>query len=160
MKREEKVCTIEQSVKLKNLGVIQKSEYYHSINSYDSRFKEITVSPDNRDEIYSAFDVSELGIMLYGFDLPQWAFKRKMFKVLINPKDRVKYFNNEAEARAELVIWLLQNHSGFSVDLVNKRLSEEVSEAPGNNICPACNRESLVFGEPIPYCLECGYNRK
>lgn len=64
MKIENQVCSLEQSAKLAILGMKQSSLFYWAINSYNQELKKITMHPDSRDIVYSAFTVAELFVML------------------------------------------------------------------------------------------------
>jgi len=157
---ENQVCSLEQSKKLKELGVKQFSLFYHFPNPNTKEIKKKYKIPDynvvygknhigkeweNISELvirgvftstYSAFTVAELGIMLPEY-YPSWRFKVKnsiKWISTIITKDNVKdgktittanefdrYANNEAQARATLLIALLENDV-IKVSEVNKRL--------------------------------------
>ena len=161
MTLENQVCSLEQSKKLKELGVKQFSLFYHFPNPNRKEIKKKYKIPDYnvlyvKNQIgkewesiaelfirggvftstYSAFTVSELGVMLPEY-YPSWRFKVKnaiKWITTVITKDKVKdgntintvnefdrYAKNEAQARANLLIVLLENNV-IKVSDVNKRL--------------------------------------
>ena len=121
MNLENQVCSLELSKRLKELGVKQESLFYYQNQPFNDGTNDIgicikeiisanngnsimnTYSMDEFDEpIYSAFTVAELGEML------QWE-KLYIFNV---PEKLLKYVdgrNTEADARAKMLIYLLEN---------------------------------------------------
>ncbi len=79
MKIENQVCTLEQASKLAKLGVKQSSLFYWAINSYNQEVKKITMHPDSRDIVYSAFSVAEIGVMLKELCYCQFLSGEKMW---------------------------------------------------------------------------------
>jgi hypothetical protein len=120
MKLEDQVCSLELSKKLFTLGVKQKSIcYWYSIKDdkclHYNPFEDV-VNPCF-DDYYSAFTVAELGEML-----PSILFVKNLrFEIMIdkNSKDiwRILYHDevicftdtNEANARAKMLIYLIEN---------------------------------------------------
>lgn len=133
MKLENQVCTLEQAKMLKELGVIQKSIFFHRYRIQPEEFWCIEMqgcspaswaTPVNE---YSAYTVAELGVMLvneengYGFSVsykhPFFVFYEQGFF------GSICSCSYEAEAKAKMLIFLLQNKLVTSEEC-NKRLSE------------------------------------
>jgi hypothetical protein len=129
MRLQDQVCTLKQAAKLAVLEVNKKSLFYYALNSFTPEFKEITMQPDSRDIVYSAFTVSELGIMLpidfISFKITggkEFSCSRlKIDNVNIDFSFVSKFKITEAEARAEMLIHLLENKL-IKVEEVNERL--------------------------------------
>lgn len=122
MKLENQVCTLEQGAKLSALGIEGKSLFYWAINSYNQVHKAVTMNPDNRDIVYPAFTIAELGLMI---DWDHVAISPpykgdKMWYLHTNNKDFA--FENEAQARAGTLIYLLENNLTTTRE-VNHRLT-------------------------------------
>ena len=120
MKLESQVCSLELAQKLKELGVEQDSLWFWG--NYESRMYQkdngwrITDTLYAGDyeawigEHYSAFTVAELGEMLLN------AFIKIKDKEIIDPRGRYNRlvkkmysFEEEANARAKMLIYLLEN---------------------------------------------------
>ena len=118
MKLENQVSSKEQSKKLKELGVIQKSLFYWHPNfdrpvfgekvttKSGSQYKKTQVCND-KNVATSAFTVAELGLIMKEYSLPfywkiwdGWCYKQGG-----DPKG----FDNEVTARAEMLIYLLES---------------------------------------------------
>lgn len=157
MKIENQVCTLEQSQKLKKLGVMERSDngrlvsslYFGAVNIYPDE-SIIAVLPshvamsnedlENSEFLGCAFTVAELGVMLpddgegcgdwytnrdagcyKGDDIDGfscWHFIDSKSPVTIEGS---KVFPTEAEARASLLIYLLENNN-LTPEEANQRL--------------------------------------
>lgn len=151
MKTEKQVCTIEQAGKLKELGVEQTSEYAFIFRLKEWQVNHIAefnrwAFQQEQDligarENYSAFTVAELGEMLetnddqhflmhswndHGGEWQTFLSKRKESE----SEEQKDHFEDvhqevgetEAEARAEMLIWMLENKI-ISVESVNENLA-------------------------------------
>lgn len=119
MNKEDLFCTQEQAIKLKSLGVAQKSLYA------------------TQDKTTSVFTSPELGAMLPpsidAYYLEQWRYDKDgkeryciAYKGRINWKyaawnDKIFYGKTEAQVRASLLIYLLDNKL-VGVEEINLRL--------------------------------------
>ena len=123
MKLEQQVTNLELSKKLKELGVKQDSLFYWIGDEEDKMFlgdidktlKVIGTPFDGLEQedyeiIYSAYTVAELGEML------KVAFEKLSGQYINNPRgelkrlwQRVTGFENEADNRAKLIIYLIEN---------------------------------------------------
>lgn len=145
MKLEDQVCTQEQAKKIKELGVIQKSLFYHHpaferpvfgeewTTEAGKQYKKTLVCNDKRGSA-SAFTVAELGVLLPkglgGNDGHNWSFyHRHCWKgesvgyssYGINPIEQ-GWFITEAESRADMLIQLLEIGKATAEEC-NKRLN-------------------------------------
>lgn len=138
MNLEDQVCSLELAKLLKELGVKQESEYTweHNPQKNLTRLKTSGVrgcgrcgavingipSPNLTTERYSAFSVAELGEMLkpvvknrddFNLDLPYWydAYGKPMWQWEAgrNKDDYSDCADTEADARAKMLIYLLEN---------------------------------------------------
>lgn len=125
MKLINQVCTLEQAKRLKELGVVQVSQYIwregqlehiDSVNSWADQetVKGMLSHYDSiwerswRDDwqIYSAFTVAELGAVLPGFaHIPLKSDMNDYWYLFL---DKYEQFKTEAEARAALLIYRLE----------------------------------------------------
>lgn len=164
MKLENQVCTIEQARKMKELGIVQESLFYHwnektpansNLQYYGYAQDQIpwitilgkrsNVSGYERwtNEEVSAFTVAELGVMLpeeqaykffstyYNDHSGNWEVEYRGFKTddeledwnSIEPPPKIYETegDTEAQARAEMIIWLLENKI-VSPGEINQRL--------------------------------------
>jgi hypothetical protein len=141
MKIENQVCSLEQAKRLKELGVVQKSYFQWNDTKHAEPYINNSVFGESHPPIeFSAFTVAELGVMLYepekdwlgllgnniiGFHC-SYIHEDEMFgeeKSLCsfpNEKDP-NFLPTEAQARAEMLIHLLENDIITSEE-VNKRL--------------------------------------
>lgn len=114
MKLEQQVCSLPLAQRLKELGVKQES-YFRWVG--DSVWSEDQLSEYETfrtpKERYSAFTVAELGEML-----PRYTFTRRTHKLVperwicINDAglpEKEAFANTEADARAKMLIYLLEN---------------------------------------------------
>lgn len=119
MKLEDQVCSLESAKKLKELGVKQDSLWYwHYITGCEGKYGRWEIidcdvahnSLRIRNKLISAFTCAELGKML-----PVSARSRKLFdsenSFIIDALGQDKFFvnKNEAEARAKMLIYLLES---------------------------------------------------
>lgn len=121
MKLEQQVCSLELAKRLKGLGVKQESLFWwvkvkHDGEHFVKMEGTIAYWEAKRlgfDDIYSAFTVAELGEMLPAgivqtdkckkeTDLKEWAL------YLAGSKHHV-FSDNEADARAKMLIYLIEN---------------------------------------------------
>ncbi|HYE53689.1 MAG TPA: hypothetical protein VD996_02560 [Chitinophagaceae bacterium] len=122
MNIEKQVCTLEQAKKLKELGVAQEtavwywSRYY--VQDIDDFVESVNLGIMDLNGDYAAFTAAELGMMLGS---GQNHIQRSVDgRYRINFEDGASYWN-EAEARASLLIYILQKEY-VSVIEVNQRL--------------------------------------
>lgn len=130
MKLENQVCSLEQAKRLKELGIEQKSHFVfcpttegHTIVNRESGIH--LMWPD---EHFAAFTVAELGVMLSAWLFPRhnnWMPRPNEtgFDVLGGLAER-QSFATEAQARAAMLIYLLEN-SHITPTSVNQRLSND-----------------------------------
>lgn len=149
MKIEEQVCTLEQAKKLKKLKLSQDSYFQWKCNNVQNVVVEKTMtdmidrSLPTLNKNYAAFTVSELGVMLpievknaylnYRFDHMgdyhvQYMIdnKEEQDLVLVHNDFLVWKTSNisEAQARATMLIYLLENNLITSEE-VNNRLNKQ-----------------------------------
>jgi hypothetical protein len=126
MKLDDQVCSIELAKRLKELGVPQESifywEYYNE-QCYAVKYFPYCIVPDdnNKFKLYSAFTVAELGEMLPG----SIKVEERSFFITMDC-DKCPYYDDmpltqeiysgmdndgdtEADARAKMLIYLLEN---------------------------------------------------
>jgi hypothetical protein len=118
MKLEQQCVNLELAKRLKELGVKQKSYFYWTKRTTDKRVwsKEYGVyqgrNPNNPDEI-SAFTVAELGEMLPHEIINGLVTLKgtKHVNVYLEKSEAPKGFvaDTEADARAKMLIYLLEN---------------------------------------------------
>ncbi len=152
MKIEDKYSTVEQSRRLKELGIVQgKSERYWYVGDTGTNTDHLNITGSNYkgdDMCYSAFDVAELGNMLpyqalgdsvselfegfekmnlrriYGYGI--WPFKniwRFRTPIMSNDdQDEPMIYGTEAQVRAALLIHLLENNI-ITPEEINNRLT-------------------------------------
>jgi hypothetical protein len=111
MKLEQQVCSLELARKVKELGVQQDSLFYWSGDDeagfvpdlYGERFRYPGA------EHYSAFTVAELGILL-----PTKAYSRRMaagdWWECGYEENKPQTGDTEADARAKMLVYLLENN--------------------------------------------------
>ena len=121
MKPWDQVCSLKLAKKLKELGVEQNSIWYWS-NDGDRRDVEFYLvlgikkafresSPkidDSKTKYYSAFTVAELGKRLPDYT-STWRHPGKIWSCEIADKAFVSGYKSEANARAKMLIYLLEN---------------------------------------------------
>ena len=129
MKLEQQVCTLEQAKKLKELGVEQKVLYQWKVNDVQTVVIDTPMAmwieryvPPVGNAFYAAFTVAELWVMLppmfrtyHERNKGMWYCKYK--------GHRTEDFKTEAEARAAMLIYLLEN---------SLTTPEEVNQRPNN----------------------------
>lgn len=124
MKLEIQVASLELSKKLKNLGVKQESYFVYVKNPADLYILYVDDHGwDKSRKVYSAFTVAELGEMLpvgtksihidtWYDSLPVQANKNWMCTMpvqRVGRKTHIVYALTEADARAKMLIYLLEN---------------------------------------------------
>ncbi len=124
MTLEQQVCSLELAKRLKELGVKQESLFYWSeqLRKVISREQFLSYEPydfeklqddsfrEAVDRTYSAFTVAELGEMLgsrinsitYYSNLKKYCWEKETKPVYVNS-------DTEADARAKMLIYLLEN---------------------------------------------------
>ena len=135
MKLENQVCALSQAKKLNEFGVSQNSTCKWKCNEEQS----VVVSeqmglwvgrylPNIGNEYFAAFTVAELGVMI-----PEWHFTYPRLEGFASYKNEDggfavadgtingKNYSTEAECRAALVIYLIENNI-LSVKTCNERL--------------------------------------
>lgn len=110
------LCTIEQAKKLKELGVIQESEfaYFMDKNHLVRRNRNYELSEVD----YCAFTVAELGVMLCKYANDCWWYKGAEW-VQLTQNETV--FQTQAECYADFLIHLLETKA-ITAEEVNQRL--------------------------------------
>ncbi len=114
MKLEKQVTSLALSKKLKKLGVKQKSLWYwhkHNIQDWELCLaEELPQEPPKGYQFISAFTVAELGEKIDN------AFNKLPGTMIMKPKGKFKElwealtgFMNEAENRAKMLIYLIEN---------------------------------------------------
>ncbi len=121
MKLESQVTSLELSKRLHELGIKKKSIFvweYFNENCYAVVFIPFAVVPDkfNNYKLYPAYTVAELGEMLpssvashYWLKIINWnefdlSYEDDSFNLIAEVQD-----SNEANARAKMLIYLLEN---------------------------------------------------
>jgi len=137
MKLENQVCDLDQAKKLKELGLLQNYGYLQWVDGgqqgvrlcdFDGRIV-IDEAPfaflPEYVECYTAFTVAELGQML-----PDWSNSYRTNPgefthryICEGPKDRERQGDTEAEARAAMLIYLLENNH-LTPEEANQRLAQ------------------------------------
>jgi hypothetical protein len=126
MNLEKQVCTKEQSQKLYDLGIRGESLYYHT----ESKFGILPKSSIDFSNGYvkNAFTTAELGVMI-----PEWHFTYPRLEGYASYKNEGggfavadgtvngQNYDTEAECRAALVIYLIENNI-LSIQTCNSRL--------------------------------------
>ncbi len=108
MKLEKQLCSLELAKKLKALGVKQDS-HFKWLNTPTRGWMTFPRTIAGNEENYSAFSVAELGEMLpsmtisYHQTLGEWSCKYPETEHVI------KMEMTEADARAKMLIYLLEN---------------------------------------------------
>lgn len=131
------VCTLEQSKKLTEFGIIQNSlfewwEYLdEGVNEWQSDvlFKDAEMDDNIKYALanakYSAYTATELGTMLGIENLPYFSVEYDMW--MLPKESKLKGAGlgsiNEAVIRAELLIYALNKHF-LSVSVCNNRVTE------------------------------------
>jgi len=114
MKLSDQVCNIELAKRLKELGVEQDSHFYWYTDGINTRVdtktdyvRGVYGYGSKNDAMYSAFTVAELGTML-----PKGAYSiahSQYFAGAMCSHERIlQEANNEANARAKMIIFLLE----------------------------------------------------
>jgi hypothetical protein len=112
MKIEDQVCSLELAQKLKELGVKQSSLfsfiYYKGMTFTGYELKQTAWKLEDQ-EYVSAFTVAELGEMLPE-NIITFKFKEMYECCFLNSPHRTNFtFKTEANARAKMLIYLLEN---------------------------------------------------
>lgn len=135
MKLENQVCTRQQAGKLRELG-IQGHGYFLSNPKGD--ILEAWTVEGTEDDFIAAWTAAELGVILPKSPLPEggityswyhrnnWRGHSVGYEAPGQPAMHIErfWFSTEAEARAELLIYLLENNY-ITVVEVNARLEKE-----------------------------------
>ena len=140
MNIEKQVCTIEQSKRLSEFGITAKALFYwreyldESVSEWQTALLLNDKTDDNcikyalADSSYPAFTVAELGVMI-----PEWHFTYSRLEGYASYKNEDGEFSvadgtvngqnydTEAECRAALVIYLIENNT-LSIQTCNSRL--------------------------------------
>jgi len=116
MKLEKQICSLEHAKKLKELGVKQESEWIWAIMNIgagQSAYIYNTVGDKgyHRDEHYSAYTVAELGDILKDYSgNVEYDGKFKKWRIIyFESSYTTEIIGSEADARAKLLIYLLEN---------------------------------------------------
>lgn len=137
---ENQLPTLDQSIKLKELGVDQTSLFYWQ-KAKSPVHKESVMFGWTSNAVCSAFTVSELGSML-GVSYTSWQFKNQKSEDMIWIATRIapnkkadfsistyesfdRIGSTEAEARAKLLISCIEAKvPGFTIEEINRRLTQ------------------------------------
>jgi hypothetical protein len=111
MKLQDQVCTEQQADRLKELGVVQESLFYHTHSDWGVMPKK---SIDFSGDPSSAFTVAELGVMMpVGYDTMAntEGYNSVVWRGYdIDGRDCPKeHFDTEAQCRAAMIISLLES---------------------------------------------------
>lgn len=127
MTLEQQVCSLDLAKRLKELGVKQESLFMWSVSArldgsdrreklwLTEKARDLVILANRAGALYSAFTVGELGEMLMDGRLTQYCFKQtqgwgwKSFTLLGTPVVFTEYSDTEADARAKMRIYLLEN---------------------------------------------------
>lgn len=122
MTLQEQVCTREQSVKLKELGIIQDGLFYYLDgvdDLYTGTFLKKMSKGANDGKASCAFTSAELGKMLAALEYEAWGHDmvftsyiseygwRVMYRNPRHFENPDRYFDTEAQSRADTLIFLL-----------------------------------------------------
>ncbi len=142
MKIENQVCPFEHAKRLKKLGVMQESLHYYSekfgivtktrsgfaiVESMQPGAPDLLKEDITLNEYYAAFTVAELGIALpYSINSAAMIIENgNDIKYVSYPRIKTTFGTTEAQARANMLIWLLDNKY-ITADEVNRRVGEQV----------------------------------
>ena len=121
MQLANQVCTLDQAIKLKSLGIDQVSDKVWGKNN--CTLTETWSIEGDENEFYSAYSVAELGVMLpSGYDTMHitgngWAAYD------LDGETVLVHYKTEAECRAAMIIHLLGTNI-ITAEECNKRLLE------------------------------------
>lgn len=116
MKLESQVTSLELSKRLKELGVKQESLFYWTKPHYEDNlpfvcwYEEKFVNGTKNWEQYSAFTVAELGEKLEGLTMPYQVKNAGGYWYLNIPQIHEMGVKTEADARAKMLVYLLENN--------------------------------------------------
>lgn len=114
MKIENQVCTLSQSRKLEQIGVIQKSYFQWNISERIPSYLTASVFEESRKPMeYAAFTVAELSIMLGAFAETYFTLNNKW-----RCGEDSDEFDTQAESSADKLIKLLEWEI-LSIDAIN-----------------------------------------
>jgi hypothetical protein len=121
MKIQDQVCTEQQADRLKELGIVQESLFYHTHSDWGVMPKK---SIDFSGDPSSAFTVAELGVLLH---LSPYSVYLKTDNIVFWHADYEHMpfgaFETEAEAKAAILIHQLDNNIITPAE-VNQRLNQ------------------------------------
>ena len=111
MKLEQQVANLELSKKLKELGVKQESLFWWMKTNNGDEYVLGRVHSRPHNETVSTFTVAELGEMLpVNFHLSMFRTLNGQWGVELDTNEQISYRNDtEADARAQMLIYLLEN---------------------------------------------------
>jgi hypothetical protein len=123
MKLEQQVCNLDLAKRLKELGVKQESVFCWATNDLEHKLENYRVKPVNggfvpdgyiSQDFPSAFTVAELGEMMpperQSFrDGHESVWKMYIHSVISGSVEKVIRENTEADARAKMLIYLIEN---------------------------------------------------
>jgi len=130
MKLQNQCCIFEQAKRLKELGVLQQSQFYHEVNQFATEIVYHTFSRTENYEYYSAFTGDELVVMcdsIHGLSNDSHYNPNKFYrqtKIDINNWDsQFTYYESFAHAMASKLIEIIEK-GWESVEIINQRLSK------------------------------------
>ncbi len=125
MKIQDQCCSLEQATRLKELGI--NLESYFVIGEENQKVIERWAVEGNEDVFYNCYTTAELGVMLpsevYTLYTGTSPFRNNPWEWVYNDLDEAMgMFSTEAEARAALLIHLLETGSVLAsqVKLIGK----------------------------------------
>jgi hypothetical protein len=107
MNLENQVCSLELAKRLKELGVKQDSWFWHQ--EYKNKMVLLDDVPDEYADNYSAFTVAELGEMIGNGCSHSINLNKNRSSITNRAVDNVFVADTEANARAKMLIWLIEN---------------------------------------------------
>ncbi len=127
MKTRQQLCSFEQSKKLKELGVLQNGLFWFYDDKKDYNqigcsliSEEITNILKKHFDYYSAFTVSELGVMLPNY-MSSYRDEDKTYYTGIEEGLNISFGKTEAESRATCLIHLIETGK-LKISDINTRM--------------------------------------
>jgi hypothetical protein len=135
MNLEDQLCPLVHAMRLKDLGLIQESLHYHAdsgiVIKTQTGFIALESTPtvgnwkEDEHNYISAFTVAELGAILpYSINGVVIIMENsEEIKYVSYPRIKTTFGSTEAQARAYMLIWLIENKY-IAAREVNKRLMD------------------------------------
>jgi hypothetical protein len=109
MNIKNQLCTFEQAVKLQELGIVAPAYFVQGKTQTEPQ--EAWMVDGTEDEFYNMYSCAELGVMLGSRVMNVRVFPGGFSGFVSDPKNPI--CKNVAEARAQLLIFYLDNHILF-----------------------------------------------